>query len=326
MKSEILRILKEAKGHVSGQDLCTRFGVSRTAIWKVIRQLKEEGYEIEAVHNKGYLIVDCPDVVYADEVKSQLETKWAGKTIKYLETVDSTNNEAKRLAEAGAVHGTLVIADAQSGGKGRRGKAWTTLPNTTIAMTILLRPEMAPEKASMLTLVMGMAVAAACKELTELPVQIKWPNDVTIHGKKICGILTEMSAELHAIHYLVIGAGINVGIKTFEEELQAVATSLYIETGKEYNRANIIQSCMKYFEYYYEKFMETGDMSVLTTEYQELLVNMDKEVRVLSPGNEYNGIARGINEKGELLVEKADGEIEAIYAGEVSVRGVYGYV
>lgn len=326
MKSEILRILKNSTDYVSGQELCSKFGVSRTAVWKAVNQLKEDGYEIAAVPNKGYQIIGCPDLVSADEVLSQLETKWAGQEIRYYDIVDSTNNKAKRLADEGAVHGTLVIAERQSNGKGRRGKGWETLSGEAVAMTLIIRPDMPPEKASILTLVMGMAVASACTELFEIPVKIKWPNDVIAGGKKISGILTEMSAELHAIHYLVIGAGVNVNIREFPEEIRTVATSLYLETGKEQPRAKIIQTCMKYFEQYYERFLEKQDMSGLLNTYQEMLVNMNQKVRVLAPGNEYTGTARGINEKGELLVEKEDGQTEAIFAGEVSVRGVYGYV
>ncbi|MGN0360444.1 MAG: biotin--[acetyl-CoA-carboxylase] ligase [Hominisplanchenecus sp.] len=326
MKSEILHILRNQEGYVSGQELCEKFGVSRTAVWKAINQLKAEGYEIEAVSNKGYHIIGCPDVISAEEVKSLLETGWAGQEIAYFSTVDSTNNQAKRMAEEGAPHGTLVIADEQTGGRGRRGRSWKTPPKSAIAMTLIVRPELAPEKASMLTLVMGMAVAAACRNLLKLPVGIKWPNDVVADGRKICGILTEMSAEIHAIHYLVIGTGINVNMQEFPEEIREIATSLSLQTGYEINRAQLICSCMECFEQYYDIFMETGDLSGLAPLYNQMLVNLDAEVRVLEPGNEYNGICRGINEKGELLVEKEDHVIERVFAGEVSVRGIYGYI
>lgn len=326
MKSEILHILRNEKDYVSGQELCLRFGVSRTAVWKAINQLKEEGYEIEAVPNKGYRITAFPDVVSAEEVESLLETEWAGRTVKYFRTVDSTNNAAKRLAEEGASHGTLVIAEEQTGGKGRRGRGWTTASGEAVAMTLIIRPSMPPEKASMLTLVMGMAVTAACQEMAGVRAQIKWPNDVTVGGRKVCGILTEMSAELHAIHYLVIGAGINVNIDEIPREISEVATSLSIEAGQKLNRAEVIRSCMNHFERYYQRFLQTEDMTGLRDEYNDMLANMDRQVRVLEPGNEYNGIARGINEKGELLVEREDKEVSAVFAGEVSVRGIYGYV
>lgn len=325
MKSEILHILRNQAGYVSGQELCEKFGVSRTAVWKAVNQLKEEGYEIEAVTNKGYRILACPDVISAEEVKSLLSTRWAGQEIAYYSVIDSTNNGAKRMAEEGAAHGTLVIADEQTGGRGRRGRSWKTPPKSAIAMTLIVRPKLPPEKASMITLVMGMAAASACRELLGLPVEIKWPNDVVINGKKICGILTEMSAEMDDIHYLVIGIGINVNMEEFPEEIRDVATSLSIQAGHTVNRAEVISHCMKYFEQYYEAFMETGDLSGLKDTYNEMLVNLNTEVRVLEPGNEYCGVSRGINERGELLVERENRTVEAVFAGEVSVRGVYGY-
>jgi BirA family biotin operon repressor/biotin-[acetyl-CoA-carboxylase] ligase len=326
MKSKILHILRNQEGYVSGQELCERFGVSRTAVWKAINQLKEEGYEIEAVQNKGYHIVACPDVISAEEVRSLLTTVWVGSEISYFSVIDSTNTRAKRMAEEGASHGTLVLADEQTGGRGRRGRSWKTPPKSAIAMSLIVRPDLLPEKASMMTLLMGMAVASACKEMVTKPVSIKWPNDVVIDGKKICGILTEMSAEMEEIHYLVIGTGINVNVKEFPEEIRETATSLALEEGHEINRAEVICKTMKYFEQYYDNFMEHGDLSGLMEQYNELLVNRDSHVRVLEPKNAYNGIARGINERGELLVEREDGTVVCVYAGEVSVRGVYGYV
>lgn len=326
MKSEILSALRGSDGYVSGQELCEKLQVSRTAVWKKIKQLQEEGYEIEAVPNKGYRILGCPDIVAAEEVESRLNTKWIGHPVKYFEEITSTNQYAKKIAEEGAAEGCLVIADEQSRGKGRSGRVWKTPPKTAIAMTLLLRPKLSPARVSMVTLVMGLSVACACRELYDLPVGIKWPNDVVIHGKKICGILTEMSAEMAAVNYVVIGTGINVNIREFPEELGGIATSLVLELGHETGRAELIAVCMKYFEEFYEKFLHTGDLSLLMEQYNELLLNKNRIVRVLEPGNEYTGTALGINKEGELLVDKEDGTRIAVYAGEVSVRGVYGYV
>lgn len=325
MKREILQILRQEDCYVSGQDLCRRFGVSRTAVWKAINQLKEEGYEIRAVHNKGYHIVGAPDVISAEEVGSLLDTEWAGAGICYERTVDSTNNRAKRLAEEGAPHGTLVLADEQTQGKGRRGRSWMTPTGTNISMTLLIRPRIRPEKASMLTLVMGMAVAAACRELFDLDVKIKWPNDIVAGARKLCGILTEMSTEMNVINYLVIGVGINANTEEFPPQLSEVASSLRMELGKKVKRAEVICCCLKQFEKYYRIFMEKEDLSDLREEYEGRLAGYGCQVRVLAPGNEYIGVSRGINERGELLVEREDGTLEAVYAGEVSIRGICGY-
>lgn len=326
MKSKILNRLRGAEEFVSGQQLCEEFGVSRTAVWKAINQLKEEGYEIEAVHNKGYRLLGCPDIISAEEVKSRLHTDWAGCEVRYFDTLDSTNICAKRMAEEGASNGTLVIADKQTAGRGRCGRVWETPKGTAIAMTLLMRPNLRPEKASMLTLVMGMAVTRAVNELYSLNCQIKWPNDVVLEGKKICGILVEMSAEMNAIHYLVIGCGINANMTEFPEELKEKAISLRMITGAEVDRAQIIQRSLEWLEKYYQKFEETSDMSGLMEEYNQMLVNRGSEVCVLDPCGEYRGKALGINDAGELRVEKEDGTTENVYAGEVSVRGVYGYV
>lgn len=326
MKSEILKMLRESGAYVSGQELCETFGVSRTAIWKVINQLKDEGYQIEAVRNKGYHLCGGPDVLSGDEIASYLRTDWAGQNLVYYDETDSTNTQAKTLAEYGGAHGTLVVADKQCAGKGRRGRSWSSPSGSSIYMSLLLKPDMNPNKASMLTLVMAQSVAEAIREQEGLDAKIKWPNDIVIGGRKVCGILTEMSAEVDYIHYVVIGVGINVNMEEFPEEIRATATSLRIEQGHEVKRAELIACVMRRFEEHYQLFIKTGDLSGMRDVYNALLVNRDREVCVLEPQNEYRAHAIGINENGELLVRREDGEVTAIYAGEVSVRGIYGYV
>lgn len=326
MKAELLKILKEAGGYISGQQLCEHFGVSRTAVWKVIRQLKEEGYEIEAVKNKGYRIREIPDVMTSEEILSRLHTKWMAQKCVYLESVDSTNNYAKKIAEDGADDGTLTVADEQTGGKGRRGRHWETPKGTNIAMTLLLRPDIRPEHASRLTLLMAMAVAQGIRQVTGLEAGIKWPNDVVVHGKKVCGILTEMNTEVDYINYVVIGTGINVNQEHFPEELQQIAGSLCVELGDKVSRAELAACIMEHLELLYETFLKTEDLSELYQEYNALCVNRGHQIRVMEPGNEYTGTTDGINERGELVVRKENGETVCVYAGEVSVRGLYGYV
>lgn len=267
-----------------------------------------------------------PDTIAAEEVKSRLETSWVGNQVKYFEEITSTNQYAKKIAEEGAPEGMLIIADEQTRGKGRSGRAWTTPRGTAVAMTLVLRPKLPPAKVSMVTLVMGLAVAKACRVLYGIPAGIKWPNDVVVNGKKLCGILTEMSMEMAAVNYVVIGTGINVNVSSFPQEISKTATSLLLECGYETARAKLIAVCMKYFEEYYERFLRTQDLSALMEEYNELLLNRERKVRVLEPGHEYTGTAMGINRDGELLVVREDGSQTAVYAGEVSVRGVYGYV
>ncbi len=330
MKAEMIRLLRESKDYISGQELCDRFQVSRTAVWKIINQLKEEGYVIEAKQNKGYRLMESPDSMEAHELKSRIRTKWAGREVSYKKETGSTNIDCKQLAGQGAPHGTLAAAEAQLSGRGRRGRNWQSPAGTSIYMSLLCRPDFPPDKAPMLTLVMGLSVAQAVGRYTGLPAKIKWPNDVVVNGKKICGILTEMEMGLETkeIQYLVIGVGINVGNREFPEELREIATSLYLESEEKdrmIRRAVLVQYVMGAFEENYELFLKTLDLSLLQESYNGLLVNRDAAVKVLDPKGEYTGVAKGIDRDGDLLVETEDRTVKKVYAGEVSVRGLYGY-
>ena len=325
MRTEILTVLRETDGYVSGQELCERLGVSRTAVWKAINQLKEAGYEIASLQNKGYHLFGVPDVISVEELKSIQKTKWVGKEIFYFPTIDSTNTKAKQLAEEGCPSGTLVVADQQEAGRGRRGRAWESQRGSGIFMTLLLKPEILPDTASMLTLVAALAVSCAIRRLTGRPAGIKWPNDIVMGGKKLCGILTEMSAQIDYINHVVIGIGINVHQESFGEELARTATSLYLQTGERGNRARLIEEILEQFERYYAVFLETQDLSGLVKEYEEHLVNMHQSVRVLDPKEPFDGKAMGITARGELIVDTWESR-RIVSAGEVSVRGIYGYV
>ncbi|MCH5275093.1 MAG: biotin--[acetyl-CoA-carboxylase] ligase [Lachnospiraceae bacterium] len=326
MKSKILALLRESEGYLSGQDLCERFGVTRAAIWKAIRQLQKEGYEIEAVRNRGYRLVVLPDVLNRDELESRLRTDWAGKNIEYHASLGSTNVRAKAMAEEGAPEGTLVVADEQTAGRGRRGRSWSSPAGKNLYFSLLLRPDFAPDKAPMLTLVMALAVHRAIEEVGGCRPDIKWPNDIVLNGKKVTGILTEMSLQSDYIDNVVIGVGVNVKAQEFSPEIADKAVSLETELKKSISRALLLEKIMEYFEKDYALFLERMDLSLLMEHYNACLVNRNREVEVLEPAGAYKGIAEGINPKGELMVRLPDGEVKEIYAGEVSVRGVFGYV
>lgn len=326
MKEEILRLLRSADGYISGQELCNRFGVSRTAVWKAINQLKEAGYEIEAQQNKGYRLMAAPDLMTEAEIKSLMHTDWVAKEVLYFDTIDSTNIKAQELAEKGYQSGTLVVADKQESGKGRRGRSWVSPSGTGIFMTLMIKPDINPNNASMLTLVAALAVAKAITSVTGEEALIKWPNDIVVNGKKVCGILTEMNAQFDYINHIVVGIGINVHNESFPEEISQMASSLMIEAGgKRFHRAQIIADTMSYFEQYYDTFLKTQDLSALVREYDELLVNRNKSVRVLDPKEPFDGKAMGITPKGELIVDTWESR-KLVSSGEVSVRGIYGYV
>lgn len=256
-------------------------------------------------------------------------TNWAGKERYHFQTIDSTNIKAKELAEKGCVHGTLVTADFQDAGRGRRGRTWSSEKGTGIYMSLVLRPDLEPGNASMVTLVAAVAVAKAIGNVLEedetvIPF-IKWPNDIVLNKKKVCGILTELTLQKTKIDHMIVGIGINVSTKEFPIEIQQTASSLLLETGKDVEKEELIEAVWQQFEKYYTQFMETYDLGLIQKEYEALLINKDEKVKVLDPAGEYEGIARGITNTGELIVETGEG-IKQVSSGEVSVRGLYGYV
>lgn len=330
-KADILALLRSSEGYVSGQQMCEQFGVSRTAVWKVINQLKEEGYTIESVTRRGYRLLASPrDILSASEIASRLTTSWVGRKLYYFESTGSTNTDAKRYADAGDPHGTTVVADMQTEGKGRRGRKWQSPAGTTVSFTIVLKPTFSPDKASMITLIAAISVAQAIEEICHVEAKIKWPNDIVVNRKKVCGMLTEMSMtpEMDDIQHIVVGIGINVNNEStadFSEEIRETASSLRIETGKKINRAELVERTLAHFEQNYGLFEQSLDLTALKEVYQEHLINLNEKVRVLDPAGEYTGVAKGITKTGELVVEREDGQTVNVYAGEVSVRGLYGY-
>lgn len=261
----------------------------------------------------------------------------------YYKSVDSTNEVVKREAVAHAEEGLVVIGEEQTAGKGRLGRRWESPKGESIYFSFLLRPDFPADHSAALTLVMGLSVAQAARELYALPVQIKWPNDVVISGKKICGILTEaqIAAELHRpdfaessqksskntkLDYVVIGTGINVNNTSFAPELSDRATSLRMELGREVPRAQVLARVLQKFHRNYEIYRKTFDLGGLLTDYNDLLVSLNRNVRVEDPKEPYIGKSLGIDNSGCLLVELEDGTVRRVATGEVSVRGLYGYV
>lgn len=244
----------------------------------------------------------------------------------FYETLDSTNVQAKKAADDGAPEGTLIMADMQTDGRGRRGKTWNSPKGGNLYFTLILRPKYQPKQASMVTLVMALAVAAGIKETCGLQTGIKWPNDIVAGGKKVCGILTEMHLKGCEIQDVLIGVGVNVGKQEFPPELAETAVSLWELCGQELSRERLTENILCAFEKYYDKFCEAENLSLLVEEYNGLLVNADREVRVQDGREEQLGVARGINESGELMVEMGDRGLVNISAGIVSVRGINGYV
>lgn len=277
--------------------------------------------------------------------EENLSAKWAGRYLEYHQELVSTNVTIASLSAEDAPHGTLVVAEKQTGGRGRRGRSWESPAGKSLYFSLLLRPEFAPEKASMLTLVMAHSVAKAVEHAAEIArpgtnehaagttqgamekrPAIKWPNDILVNGKKVGGILTEMQVDKGRIGHVIIGVGINVKEQEFVGELAGKASTLEQEWKINIDRAALLCYIMQNFEQDYEAFEASGDLQPLLKYYHSRLLNKDAYVKVLDPQEPFEGIARGITAKGELIVEKEDGQTCFVYAGEVSVRGREGYV
>lgn len=263
----------------------------------------------------------------ADAVRSYLHTQWAAQDLIVYKETGSTNDDVEKEGQAGAPSGVLVVADKQTAGRGRNGRVWQTPEEKNIAMSLLLRPSFPAVKSPMLTLLMGMALAEGLENVCGRRVGIKWPNDIVLNKRKLCGILTELHIAPDGKTYdVVIGVGINVNQNEFAPDIRDMAGSLYTETGCEYDRNKVIAAVMDCFEKDYALFLENENLKSLRQAYEERLLNKGNTVRVLDPQGEYQGKALGITDTGELMVRKDTGEQVTINAGEVSVRGLYGYV
>lgn len=362
LKEEILHRLKEQEGFVSGQQLSREFGISRTAVWKAVGRLREEGYPIASVPNRGYCLLGTQDadILNQAELESRLAfLSWAGHPVIFRVETGSTNDDIAALADGGSPEGTLVVSARQTKGKGRRGRAWLSPDEGNIYMSLLLRPKLPTDIVPMVTIIMALAACEAANESAAAAVKapaepaeraedapqyrIKWPNDVVVRSRsvpewrKMCGILTELRLEEREIRDVTIGIGLNVNMTEFPEELRDTATSMRLaEGGRRLDRAALTAGIWRRFEELYRLFEEAGSLRPLRARYEALLVNMGRGVRVMDPKEPFNGTAVGITDSGELRVipdavkgrgeESGAPELRLISAGEVSVRGVEGYV
>jgi BirA family transcriptional regulator, biotin operon repressor / biotin---[acetyl-CoA-carboxylase] ligase len=315
-KKKILKTLYEKKDeYVPLEQFVNETGKSQSELETEFNTLEEEGYIIN--HSKlGYRLIKTPNLLLPYEIKRNLKTKFIGHDIHYFNEVDSTNDVAKYLAEDGAEEGTLVVAEIQNRGKGRRGKTWISPPGG-IWMTIILRPDIPPFSAPQLTLVTGVAVAETIKNELDLDVGIKWPNDILIGKKKVCGILTEVNATIDRVNYVVVGIGIdmNVDVPLFPSELQKGATSLKNELDTEINGAMLVQKFLLNFENIYNKFNK-GKFPEILNEWRSLSTTIGNNVEVRTRGKTVRGEAVGINKDGILILELEDGSLRKMISGE----------
>ncbi len=314
-KTKVLKVLRGTNGYISGQELCEQLGVSRTAVWKYMKQLKEEGYEIQAVQNKGYRLVEVPDVLGESEIKSRMDTRWVGQEVYFYEEIDSTNTQAKRLAEDGAVSGTLVVSDCQVKGKGRRGRVWESPKASAIYMTLMIRPQIRPERASMLTLVMGLSVVQAIRNVLQLATCIKWPNDVYYADGKICGMLIENDLQSHRVDCSVIGVGININQNQFLSGALN-PTSLNIIMGHHIQRMDVLEHVIRCFRHYYQ-MIECGDFTLLHTHYLRQVYRMQEWHTYVDGNGPFEGKIINIQSDGHLIMLDSSGNEHRYAFGEL---------
>lgn len=321
MRARILKLLRQqSQDYLSGEEISRQLAVSRTAVWKHIQELKNHGYEIEAHPRKGYRLKSRPDLLLPEEIRAGLATQLLGKQIVHFYDTSSTNNEAKRLAADDAVEGTIVVSEAQTLGRGRLNRGWFSPHGGGVWVSVILRPPFPPQEAPKCTLMAAVATVEAIREASGLNCGIKWPNDILWQGRKLVGILTEMSAEMDAINFVVLGIGINVSLQEsdFPEELRNIGASVSMGAEREVSRVEVLQKLLERLEYWYQVVKQEGFEPVLEAWRRES-VTLGQPVRVLAGEETYDGVAEELAEDGSLLVRTENG-LRRVLAGDVSLR------
>ncbi|GGG58489.1 biotin--[acetyl-CoA-carboxylase] ligase [Paenibacillus radicis (ex Gao et al. 2016)] len=317
--SKLLELLVAHSGqYVSGEMISRELNVSRTAIWKQIHKLEDQGYEIEASRRLGYKLISVPDKYSLDDLNEQLQTAAFGRSIHLFEQVDSTQNVAQKLAEEGAPEGTLVIAEQQLSGRGRMGRAWMSPKGKGVWMSLIMRPTIPVHFAPQLTLLTAVALCRSLARLTSLPIGIKWPNDLLIDGKKISGILLESTAEDARLRYVIAGVGISVNLASsdYPEEMQERVTSLRIASGERLSREAVIAAFMLEWEQLYTLYQAEGFAPVVTL-WEALSVSLNKPARLTTPQGIIDGTPVALDESGAIAVRLEDGNVVLVFSAEM---------
>ncbi len=322
MDEEILNLLRTYPNtFLSGEEISRRLHVSRTAIWKKMKHLRELGYEIEASTRLGYRLIRAPDILSPTEIKPFLKTKRLGKIIHYFHTLDSTNTKAYELAVGGAEEGEVVIAESQTKGKGRLGRIWFSPPYVNLYLSIILRPNIPPHQASLITLLAAVATAKAIEVCSDLRPSIKWPNDILLDGRKVAGLLNEIQSETDRIHFVILGIGVNLNVdgESFPKEIRSLATSIKRERGRPISRKDFLSVLLHQLEDGYTLFLKEGGEPILKA-WKERAQLEGKTVKVTSFGETLSGIAVGLDSDGALLLKMEDGRQKRILAGDVEYQ------
>lgn len=329
IKWQVLNELKQnSQSYLSGEKISQKLSVSRMAVNKAIKSLREEGYKIAAFTNKGYKLLDTPDILSEYEIKSRLKTEIIGQKIKVFESLPSTNNTAKQMAEEGEREGTVVFAREQAGGKGRLARSFYSPKDLGVWMTVILRPKIKPRQATVFTIMAAVAVNNAIEKLCGIRPKIKWTNDILLNNKKVCGILTEMSieAETQSVQHIVIGIGINVNNQSFPPEIAKTAVSLLMHTKKPQNKAQIAAGVLNELDRLYTEGYHDKKKPELIFLYRSDLSMLGKEIKLIRGNQESIVTALDIDENGCLIVQLGDKSKATVNSGEVSIRVPGGYI
>jgi BirA family transcriptional regulator, biotin operon repressor / biotin---[acetyl-CoA-carboxylase] ligase len=303
---------------ISGARIAREIGVSRSTVWRLVGRLRELGVKAKGRPATGYFLEQVPDILMPDMLKQRLKGSLLGKRVHHFFKTDSTNHVALELGHAGEPEGAVVLAEEQTGGRGRAGRAWVSERAAGIYVTLLLRPKLAPVQAPLLTMMAGLSARAAIEAVTGLNVDLKWPNDLLVRGKKVGGILTEMHAEPSQIRFVIVGIGLNVNQEKFAGELSNGATSLRLETGKTQSRMELLVRLLREFETDYSKFLREGVASVVGRFESASSYARGKRVRVSNGEESYTGTTAGLGPEGLLQVEREDGRMTTVIAGDVA--------
>jgi BirA family biotin operon repressor/biotin-[acetyl-CoA-carboxylase] ligase len=321
LSSQILSRLTSAGEFLSGEELSGAFGITRSAVWKHIRLLRSEGYHVDAVTGRGYRLTGLTGRAVAAEVEPLLTTRRHGRNLIYLGVTDSTNLQAKALAAGDSPEGTVVVADTQTGGRGRMGRTWVSPPGENLYFSLILRPRVPSVRVPQLTLLVAAAIHRALSAIAgDLQAKIKWPNDILLNDKKLCGVLCEMQSEPDYTHFVVVGIGINVNQSELPAELLGIATSLFLETGRLFSRAEILAAILNHFEPLYETWMSEEDLTFILPYLEEHALLQSRMVSIEQFNRTINGRVSGIARGGELIIESDDGRTTMVSSGEAHLR------
>jgi BirA family biotin operon repressor/biotin-[acetyl-CoA-carboxylase] ligase len=324
MDEKILQLLREhPSAFISGEEISQRLKVTRTMVWKRVNHLRSLGYEIEASTRSGYRLIRSPDLLTPSEINPLLRKKQMGRVIHYFQVIESTNSKAYQLALGGAKEGELVIAESQEKGRGRLGRHWFSPPFLNLYLSLILRPKIPPQQASLITLMAAVATADAIRKFTGLLPLIKWPNDILLKDRKVAGLLNEIHSETDRIHFIILGIGVNLNVdgKMFPKEVRTMATSLKKEMGHSVSRKAFLQLLLQELEGWYMIFLKEGAAAILKA-WRDRARIKGRQVKVHSFGETLVGVAIDVDKDGALILETAQGERKRIVAGDVDYKKI----